>query len=168
MVIIMTNKTIFILVGVILASTLFIGCVDTGANSQQQYAQEQGVAGYHLGDTWNAEALATEKNQQQLVSAVPIPYLQDSLERKNIARRLDIENTPDKIFYVYLVNYGKVMAYYVAKGKISSVNSQITTPQQIVASADCLNHAYSNVDRSGCYHVVDSPQQDGSYGTNGD
>jgi len=44
-------------------------------------------------------------------------------ERKNIARRLERINRENMTSYIYLVNYGKVMAYYVITGKPSSLNS---------------------------------------------
>lgn len=47
------------------------------------------------------------------------------------------------------------MAFYSIKGKVSSVNSQITNPEQIVK-------------RFSGSHKVSSPAEDGSYGENGD
>ena len=46
------------------------------------------------------------------------------------------------------------MAFYTVKGKVSSVNSLLTTPKQ----------AFSY---RGTVIIVESPQLDGSYGTNG-
>jgi hypothetical protein len=64
-------------------------------------------------------------------------------------------NDKNKVSYIYLVSYGKVMAFYTIKGKVSSVNSQITNPEQISK-------------RWGGYFTMPSPAEDGSYGENGD
>jgi hypothetical protein len=162
------NMKMFSIVAIALFAGMMIAACDAASNDAKvnQYVNQNGVSDVALGSTYNVEALATEKNQQQLDTAVPIPYLTNSLERQNIARRLNLLNNQDKMFYIYLVNYGKVMAFYTAKGKVSSCDSQITVPQQIVANPDCLSRAYSG-SATGCYQVVDSPQQDGSYGTNG-
>lgn len=114
------------------------------------------------GETQRQEAKLTENNQQRLIASNPPPQLSKSLERENLVRRLKLLNDNDKVFYVYLVNYGKVMAFYTAKGKISSVNSKLTTGEQIVESP----FYYSGGGDRG--KVVESPALDGSYGTNGD
>jgi len=112
--------------------------------------------------TSGQEAKLTESNQARLLTASPPPQLDKSLERENLIRRLKLLNDENKIFYIYLVSYGKVMAEYVAKGKVSSVNSRLTTQEQIVK--DPFTNTLDN--RQG--KVVESPDLDGSYGTNGD
>jgi len=103
------------------------------------------------------EQKLTEENQKKLLNAQPPVKLDWSLERENINRRTNLWNDENKISYIYLVSYGKVMAFYVIKGKVSSVNSQITNPEQIANS-------YSQ----GGFAILPSPAEDGSYGTNGD
>ena len=78
------------------------------------------------------EAAFTETNQARLAKSNPAPSLDSSLERQNLIDRLELLNNQNKIFYVYLVSYGKVMAEYTAKGKISSVNSKLTTQEQVI------------------------------------
>ena len=112
--------------------------------------------------TSGQEAAITESNQARLLLASPPPQLSNSLERENLIRRLELLNDENKIFYIYLVSYGKVMAEYVAKGKVSSVNSKLTTQEQIVR--DPFTYSGSS-ERAG--KVVESPDLDGSYGTNG-
>ena len=117
-------------------------------------------------NTFMREAAKTELNQRRLINAVQIPNLETSQERKNLVRRLERFNTEDKISYIYLVNFGKVMAFYTIKGKVSSVNSLLTNPEQIIDDygTQCDQHTGAWGD---CY-VVSSPDIDGSYGTNGD
>lgn len=107
------------------------------------------------GGTAKTEQALTERNQQVLLENQPPVTLTWSLERDNINRRTLLWNDANKVSYIYLINYGKVMAFYVIKGKVSSVNSQITNTEQIV-------------DRYEGDVVLPSPAEDGSYGTNGD
>lgn len=107
------------------------------------------------------EQARTEANQQRLLKAQPPVSLDYSLERDNINKRTELWNNENKISYIYLVSYGKVMAFYTIKGKVSSVNSQITNPEQIVQRKYTSGgNRYT--------HVLPSPAEDGSYGTNGD
>jgi len=112
------------------------------------------------GESTKREMEQTEENHQRLVEAVPPPRLKDSLERRNLSRRLERFNDSEKISYIYLVSYGKVMAFYTMKGKVSSVNSLLTSPDQIVGM-DHSGETYT-------YLVISSPDLDGSYGSNGD
>lgn len=121
------------------------------------------IGGDNYDDTTSGqESKITEENQKRLLSSSPPPELDSSLERENLIRRLNLLNKDDKVFYVYLVSYGKVMAEYVAIGKVSSVNSKLTTQEQVVD--DPFGTYSSGVGGK----VVESPDLDGSYGTNGD
>lgn len=137
-------------------------------NPQQDEAdnlnEQTGIdtSGVQLGTSWLSEARATESNQQELMKAQPIPNMENSLERQNLINRYKTLNDRDKVFHVYLMSYGKVVAYYTAQGKVSSVNSKLTQPQQLVKCDRADGHGRHEE----C--VVDSPQLDGSYGTNGD
>ena len=113
-------------------------------------------------NTQRQEAKLTEENQKRLVETTPPPVLQDSVERRNLVERLNRNNKAEKIGYVFLLSdNGSVITSYTIKGKVSSLNSLLTTPQQIInpASRDCSSFT--------CY-VVDSPDFDGSYGANPD
>lgn len=114
-------------------------------------------------NTAREEQNRTEANQSRLLKAQPPATLDWSLERENINKRITLWNDPNKVSFIYLVNFGKVMAFYTIKGKVSSVNSQITNTEQLAS-------AKNNSDMVGpeWYHVMPSPAEDGSYGTNGD
>jgi hypothetical protein len=107
------------------------------------------------GSSANKEQALTEQNQATLLEVQPPVKLEYSIERDNINKRTLLWNNPNKVSFIYLVSYGKVMAHYTIKGKVSSVNSQITNPMQIRGSYD--NRV-----------TMPSPAEDGSYGTNGD
>lgn len=115
------------------------------------------------GESQRGEAQYTEQNQSRLWQAVPPPELSYSLERVNLKTRVERFNDPNKISYIYLLSdTGQIYTFLPIKGKVSSVNSKLTTGEQIVGDPFCL-------DAGGCGgHVVESPQEDGSYGTNGD
>lgn len=107
-------------------------------------------------EQYNREQDATVANQARLTKAQPPPKLTWSLERDNLIKRTNLWNDPNKVSYIYLINYGKVMAFYAIKGKVSSVNSQVTNTEQII---------YYRNTSDAC--VLPSPSEDGSYGTNG-
>ena len=113
--------------------------------------------------TANLEQDKTEINQSRLLERQPPTTLEWSLERENINKRTKLWNNPNKVSYIYLVNFGKVMAFYTIKGKVSSVNSQITNPAQLTLRRIEVVGGSSNVEG-----VLPSPAEDGSYGTNGD
>lgn len=105
-------------------------------------------------NTARQEQTMTEANQEVLLKVQPPIRLKWSLERENINKRTTLWNSENKVSYIYLISYGKVMAFYTIKGKVSSVNSQITNPEQVIYN------------RTGV--TLPSPAEDGSYGTNGD
>lgn len=112
------------------------------------------------GKSTMAEMEQTEQTHQRLVKATPPPKLTMSAERVNLRKKLEEWNNENKISYIYLVSYGKVMAYYTVKGKVSSLNSKLTTSQQIIRYGDVRNFRTDL--------VIESPSLDGSYGPNPD
>lgn len=112
------------------------------------------------GPTQELESRLTESNQARLIAACPPPEIENSLERENLKRRIEFLNDAEKELYVALLsNDGKVLATYVTNGKVSSLNSYITTNEQIVKDP----YGYGE-GRQG--QVVESPDLDGSYGWN--
>lgn len=99
--------------------------------------------------------------QESLMKAVPIPQLVTSMERVNIARRAEIFNKEDKLSYIYLVSYGKVMAFFTVKGKVSSLNSYMAPTEKLVR----YNGNPCTGGESQC-NVVAAPDIDGAYGEN--
>lgn len=106
------------------------------------------------------EQAATESNQQRLIKETPLPTLQTSLERKNLAERLQRINQQNMTGCIYLVNYGSVMAFYPVRGKVTSLNSYLTGQEQII------NDPYGSMDAGG--QLMESPDLDGAYGKNSD
>lgn len=116
-----------------------------------------------LGDSGKSqinEMKLTESNQQRLSQAQPAPQLTDSLERRQLITRLETFNNPDKISYITLLSLGRPVGYFAIKGKVSSVNSLLTSPDQLLITRRGASDMQSG--------VVASPDLDGSYGSNGD
>ena len=97
----------------------------------------------------------TELNQRGLLQKQPPPVITWSLERDNLIKRFKLMNDRSTMFYMYVFIEGvpAPVGYYMVN-KVSSVDSQLTNTQQVVWS-----HNQS--------HVLPSPAEDGSYGTNG-
>jgi len=167
-------------IGILLALCLCLGmlaltgCEESNNTQTKQLNSVENVQGIKSGTTFIQEQKVTEKNQQVLFKNNPPPMLTNSLERENLIRRYEFLNDRNKIFYVYLMSHGKVVAYYTAKGKISSVNSRLTQEEQAFRLCDrgireSDGSTRSTIGEGYCeLAVVGSPQLDGSYGTNGD
>ena len=147
------------------------GCAQENAPSGEETAVSVGedVSDVNVGETMMFEMKITEKNHAGLVEARPPFQMEDSLERQNLIDRYKYLNDQNNVHHVYLLgNDGDVIAYYTAQGKVSSVNSKLTNDRQIVKSNDCIKETPNEGGEAGCYKTVESPQMDGSYGTNGD
>lgn len=100
----------------------------------------------------------TEANQRKLFTAQPPPQFEFSLERENLIKKLNLMNSQNKIFYIYCLGLnGNVIYYGMVKGKVSSLNSLLTTPEQLIRD---------NSGSSISVHRMPSPDFDGSYGSN--
>ena len=139
---VMNNKKFIISTLVmILVAAMLISCSEVPQSTQKQEQQ------------------ISESRQKTLLEIQPPPEITYSLERENISERTTRFNDANKVSYIYLLSdFGQIYAFYPVKGKVSSVNSAMTIPQQIIchysSGASCV--------------ALDSPQEDGSYGTNGD
>lgn len=110
------------------------------------------------------QAADTQKN---LVTAVPVPQLVNSSERANVAKRAQLFDNPDKISYIYLLSYGKVMTFYTVSGKVSSLRSYMTPVEKLVDADGNKCERFRESDYHTCY-VMESADIDGTYGENVD
>jgi len=142
-----------IYISTILAGALFFGACEPDDTHQP-----------NTGAATVTEMEQTEANQQRLVRQVPPPHLSDSQERRNLVRRLEALNDPNRLSWVYLLaSTGQPIFYGPVRGKVSSLNSMLTTPDQVITT-DCpgCGGQYTRTQQ----HVVASPDFDGSYGDN--
>lgn len=163
------NKKKLLIVIVVGAMIAIAGCNDGGA-SGEKLAEDTGanVSGAEIGESYTYEVKVTEKNQYNLVKTNPPFQMENSLERQNLIERYKYLNDRNNVHHVYLMSeHGQVVAYFVAQGKVSSVNSKLTNNKQIVGSNQCIREVHNDAE-GGCFKAVESPQMDGSYGTNGD
>jgi hypothetical protein len=93
----------------------------------------------------------TGTENQERKAAQQAAQIKDSLEKKNLEKKRAREEDPDSIRYLYLMNFGQIVGYYVTKGKISSNGSQIGPESEILYAHSAPN-------------VVDSAKDDGTYG----
>lgn len=122
-----------------------------GLNARERDIDRYLNGAQFVGETSKAEQIYTEINQRHLLKVQPPVQLDWSLERDQINRRTLLWNDKNKVSYIYLFNKDALIGFYAVKGKVSSVNSSITSPNMVYNGA-----------------TLDSPSEDGSYGTNGD
>lgn len=152
---------IIAIVGVLAA--IILSSFGHARNGSATFAPTQAMACGGWFESSCDSASGQQQQQQQtvaqtlakLTAQTPPPQLDNSLERKNISSRLTTFSDPAKISYIYLTSYGKVMAYYVVKGKVTSGNKRLTANQQLV----------DNGIGNGGLVAVDAPELDGTYGT---
>lgn len=114
-----------------------------------------------------------EETQTRLQQSQPVPQINNSQTRKAIAERATRFDAENKVTYVYLVNFGKVMAFYPVKGQVVSLNSYLTPVETITNSkgkpcsgSDWGDSCSSSAGSLG--YVVSAPDIDGTYGDNAD
>ena len=155
------NKKIL---GIALAVPLMlgvVGCEDIEATTESSTEVSTSSQMDIRENSVGMEMRMTEKNQRRLNKAQPPVQIDWSLERDNLNKRIERWNDPNKVSYIYLLgDNGNIISYFPIKGKVSSVNSMLSTNLQIVEDPDGSYDAGSL--------LVESPNFDGSYGTNGD
>lgn len=130
---------------VAVAAVLGAACTDDKREASSQQREEEITSTY----------------QERLNEAVPYPLanMRDSLERRNIRERLLRFNDPNKVGYVYLFfQNGQIAGFYTIKGKVSSVQSQMTT-------TNVTNCPDVRGEPNPCV-TVEAMGDDGSYGSN--
>lgn len=167
------KRTTLLAVGMVLliGMTGCLGIDNDNSEKANEIANSTGedVRGVSPGGSYTFEVRLTEKNQIGLVKAQPPFVMEHSLERQNLIDRYQYLNDRNNVHHVYITGEdGDVISYFVAQGKVSSVNSKLTNDIQIVRSEACADDDSRHHDDGGCYFTVESPQMDGSYGTNGD
>lgn len=127
-------------------------------------APQKAHACWFCADNSGTSAQTVTDNQKKLENAVPLPQLDNSLERANISKRLTTFSDPAKISYIYLTSYGKVMAFYTVKGKVTSGTKRLTAQSVTVDDYGKVVAVGDTTDGTG-RGVVEQPELDGTYGS---
>lgn len=84
----------------------------------------------------------------------------ESLECKNLREKEKRNSDPNRIGYVYEVNFdGSTNGYWVVKGKVSSTQSQMGAMDMVVDVCPLTDY---------CPEIMEAPGDDGTYGPNED
>lgn len=119
------------------------------------------LVGCSAPNSYKNEVQIANEVQENLINNTPAPKIQTSLERSNVAKRAEIFNKENKVSYIYLINYGRIMAFYTVKGKVSSLHSYLFPSDKLVnKNGDTCSSGTSD-----CY-AVEAPDIDGTYGEN--
>jgi hypothetical protein len=98
------------------------------------------------------------ENERKSSNQVPVPNIQYFPERQTIARWAREFDTPNITCYLYLVQNGQILGYYITNGKPASTQSYLT-PEYGYEDGYDLGE-YSGVAQVGL------PDIDGTYGNN--
>lgn len=96
------------------------------------------------------------KNDAQIAAfqqSQPVPVITFSNTRQAVIDRINRWNDPHKISYIYLVSFGRVMAFYTVKGSVESKRSFLSPMDRVVGSSGA---------------VLQNADVDGTYGENAD
>jgi len=102
------------------------------------------------------EYTLNEKQIEKFQETQPIPQINFSNTRDAVIKRIERWSDPNKISYIYLISYGRVMAFYTVKGSVESKRSYLS-PVWRPYDPDYPQSP-----------VVDAPDVDGTYGENAD
>lgn len=144
-------------------SIALVGCEESVDTSKTDSSQTNMDKAMDIGqNSIGIEMRRSETIQKKLTETQPQPQMDYSLERQNIIERTNRWNEKNKISYIYLMSdFGSIVSYFPIKGKVSSVNSALSSPEQVVNDPNTYSDSRGSV-------ILSSPQEDGSYGTNGD
>lgn len=104
-------------------------------------------------------AKQVEENQQRLMKSIPAPTLETSLERANLVERLKRINQQNMSGYIYLLSYGRVVASYPIRGKVTSLNAYLMAGERPMTDPVGTMDGRQSL-------MVEQPDYDGAYGKN--
>jgi hypothetical protein len=109
------------------------------------------ISGVLLSSLLLTGCIASDQEYEERKELQSQTELKDSLEQNNLGEKRDRENNPTAQRYVYLMNFGTIVGYYIIVGKVSSSGSQIAPEQEVIRQ-------YSEG------FILDSAKDDGTYG----
>lgn len=85
-------------------------------------------------DTSESQNLGEDKQEevmQRAISEVPVPEVEHFLTRQTVAKWVERQDTPERIYYVYLLaDTGNYIGYYVAQNRPVNICSFLTPPKR--------------------------------------
>jgi len=102
------------------------------------------------------ESESQEEWMLRALAEVPIPLVENFLTREAVAKWIERQDTPDRLYYVYpFADNGNCLGYYVAQNRPVSICCALTSPDKVNGSG--ANKV-----------VVQAPAMDGVYYNGGD
>lgn len=110
-----------------------------------------------------AKTMADQNDQKSMqaarvMSQVPVPQFNSSLERKNISDRLITTNNPNTLQWIYLFSAGRTIGRFPVRGKVTSGSKRLTSTQMDVR----VDGGTATIDQ-----LQEAPDEMGTYGTSG-
>lgn len=142
---------------IVLSMGLFVGC--------DYVPQETPTATQNLQKS--SETVAA--NQSRLEKAQPAPTIEFSNSRDALIKRATTFNDPNKVSYIYLISrQGTVLAFYTVKGNVVNLSSYLVPDDNIVKDPyyDYTGGSGATTKSQGV--VIQNPDIDGTYGSNGE
>jgi hypothetical protein len=143
-------KKIIVLITICLSILMFTGCEEVSTGSQ------------NLSKNMEKNAAQMASNQNKLEKIIPIPEMDYSNNRANISKRLDTYGKDqNKVSWIYCFTpSGQCVLFTSVKGCVTNLSAYAVPDDQIVDYRDQWGNHYAM--------TVQSPDADGTYGTNGE
>lgn len=156
------KKILIIILSLVMVLSL-VGCVSE--EEQAQYEKQQAIdkGSKALSENLKNTANIIAKNQNVLETKLPIPEMDYSNNRANIIKKLNtFGKDPNKVSFIYCFTpSGQLILFASVKGCVTNLSAYAVPDDQIIDHTTSVNVPNSS-------QVVQSPDADGTYGTNGE
>jgi hypothetical protein len=136
------KKLILAVSTLLLTGSILTACTDIPTDDTQKTLNEQ-----------NENKL---KQSAKVMKSVNVPEFNYSIERENIAKRLETTNNPNLLQWIYPMSAGRVIGRFPVRGKITSGSKRLTSTQMKVK----IDGGEWNQDT-----FVEAPDEMGAYGS---
>jgi hypothetical protein len=102
-----------------------------------------------------------QKLQQSatVMESVGVPQFNYSVERENIAKRLEVTNNPNLLQWIYPMSAGRVIGRFPVRGKVTSGAKRLTSSEMTTR----IDGGEYNEDT-----MTEAPDEMGTYGSSGE
>jgi hypothetical protein len=142
------KRLLVLMIIAVFTMVTFIGCSSTPASD--------------LGEKMKQDANKAAQAQTKIEKNQPAPALEWSNSRENIAKRNKTFNDPNKVSWAYLyLEGGGCIGFTSIKGCVTSLSAYMVPDESIVKDPYYGSNGSQGI-------VIQQPDIDGTYGTNGD